>query len=98
MLAVVLKPGAALTPAGLGEAAEKSLPRFARPRFVEFVDELPKTATGKVQRAVLRKRGSGNAFDRDAGGTGDADVVAQVEQLEHREVVFGELILLDVDL
>jgi acyl-coenzyme A synthetase/AMP-(fatty) acid ligase len=28
------------------------------------VTELPKTATGKVQRAVLRKRGAGMAWDR----------------------------------
>jgi acyl-coenzyme A synthetase/AMP-(fatty) acid ligase len=31
---------------------------------VEVVAALPKTATGKVQRAVLRKRGSVNALDR----------------------------------
>jgi benzoate-CoA ligase len=30
------------------------LPVFKRPRWVEFVDELPKTATGKLQRYKLR--------------------------------------------
>jgi benzoate-CoA ligase len=29
---------------------------FKRPQFVEFVDELPKTATGKIQRFRLRER------------------------------------------
>jgi acyl-coenzyme A synthetase/AMP-(fatty) acid ligase len=27
---------------------------YKRPRWVEFVDELPKTATGKIQRYRLR--------------------------------------------
>jgi benzoate-CoA ligase len=29
---------------------------FKYPRWVEFVDELPKTATGKIQRFKLRAR------------------------------------------
>jgi acyl-coenzyme A synthetase/AMP-(fatty) acid ligase len=29
---------------------------YKYPRRIEFVEELPRTATGKVQRAVLRKR------------------------------------------
>jgi acetyl-CoA synthetase len=29
--------------------------RFAYPRFIEYVAELPKSATGKVQRAQLRE-------------------------------------------
>jgi crotonobetaine/carnitine-CoA ligase len=66
MLAVVPRPGAGLSPAELGARVEVMLPRFARPRFVEFMTELPKTATGKVQRAVLRKRGTATALDRDA--------------------------------
>jgi acyl-coenzyme A synthetase/AMP-(fatty) acid ligase len=31
------------------------LPIFKRPHWVEFLPELPKTATGKVQRFKLRK-------------------------------------------
>ncbi len=31
------------------------LPVYKRPRWIEFLDELPKTATGKVQRFKLRK-------------------------------------------
>ncbi|MGZ8501381.1 MAG: AMP-binding enzyme, partial [Candidatus Limnocylindrales bacterium] len=27
---------------------------FKRPRWIEFVDELPRTATGKLQRSKLR--------------------------------------------
>jgi acetyl-CoA synthetase/medium-chain acyl-CoA synthetase len=57
---VVLKPGVAKT-AALTKSLEA---RFAEagdahkaPRVFEFVDTLPKTATGKVKRAELRMRG-----------------------------------------
>jgi len=46
------------------EKCDPLLPRCAGPRFVERLDERPKTATGKVQRAVLRQRGIGSAWDR----------------------------------
>ena len=29
---------------------------YKYPRFIEFIDELPKTATGKIQRFRLRER------------------------------------------
>jgi acyl-coenzyme A synthetase/AMP-(fatty) acid ligase len=32
-----------------------------------MVEALPKTATGKVQRAVLRQRGASGAWDRERG-------------------------------
>jgi crotonobetaine/carnitine-CoA ligase len=63
MLAVVPAPGASPTPQDVAAHAERTLPRFARPRYVSLVDALPKTATGKVQRAVLRKRGAQGAWD-----------------------------------
>jgi crotonobetaine/carnitine-CoA ligase len=45
------------------------MPRFAVPRFVEFLDALPKTATGKLQKEELRRRSSsGDAWDREAAG------------------------------
>jgi benzoate-CoA ligase family protein len=36
----------------------KTLPVYKRPHWVEFLPELPKTATGKVQRFKLRKMGA----------------------------------------
>jgi benzoate-CoA ligase family protein len=56
---VVLKNGTPGTPALAQELQEfvvSRLPIFKRPRWVEFVDELPKTATGKLQRYKLRDR------------------------------------------
>jgi benzoate-CoA ligase len=38
----------------LQELVVSRLPAFKRPRWVEFFDELPKTATGKLQRYKLR--------------------------------------------
>jgi benzoate-CoA ligase family protein len=37
------------------EHASKSLPRFKRPQRIHFMDSLPRTATGKVQRFKLRQ-------------------------------------------
>jgi len=47
--------GAALEQ-GLRELARAALPRFKQPRRYVFVDELPYTATGKIQRFKLRER------------------------------------------
>jgi len=41
---------------GLRELARSALPRFKQPRRYIFVDELPYTATGKVQRFKLRQQ------------------------------------------
>jgi crotonobetaine/carnitine-CoA ligase len=64
LLVVVLAPGARLGPAEIIAHADAVLPRFAAPRFVRIDAELPKTATGKLQRAVLRARGAAAAWDR----------------------------------
>jgi acyl-coenzyme A synthetase/AMP-(fatty) acid ligase len=54
---VVLQPGAVGSPelaAALQQFVRDRLPDYKRPRGVEFVAELPKTATGKLQRYKLR--------------------------------------------
>jgi crotonobetaine/carnitine-CoA ligase len=63
MLALVPQPGATLDCAAILRDAAAQLPRFSKPRYAKVVAELPKTATGKVQRAVLRKVGASGAFD-----------------------------------
>jgi fatty-acyl-CoA synthase len=52
---VVLRAGASATGDDLVVFARKHLAHFKAPRGVTFVDELPKTATGKIQKFVLRK-------------------------------------------
>ncbi len=51
---VVLKPGATASETELREFARSRLAHFKTPRRFTFVAELPKTATGKIQKYVLR--------------------------------------------
>jgi fatty-acyl-CoA synthase len=51
---VVLKAGAAATPEELRTFTRERLAHFKAPHSVTFVAELPKTATGKIQKYVLR--------------------------------------------
>jgi benzoate-CoA ligase len=59
MAFVVLKPGFGGTPElarELQQFVRERLAEYKRPRWIEFVPELPKTATGKIQRFRLRAR------------------------------------------
>ncbi|HEX2539494.1 MAG TPA: benzoate-CoA ligase family protein [Caldimonas sp.] len=56
---VVVKPGQAVSDADLKAFVKERLASYKYPRFIEFVDELPKTATGKIQRFRLRQRERG---------------------------------------
>ena len=51
---VVLKSGAAASEQDLRTFARDRLAHFKAPHTVTFVAELPKTATGKIQKFVLR--------------------------------------------
>ena len=51
---VVLRNGAAASEDELREFARTHLAHFKAPHSVTFVEELPKTATGKIQKYVLR--------------------------------------------
>jgi benzoate-CoA ligase len=51
---VVLKPGQHVSPADLQQHVKAQLAPYKYPRWIEFVPELPKTATGKIQRFKLR--------------------------------------------
>lgn len=64
MLAIVPAAGAQLQIEVLVAHADQVLPRFARPDYVRLVKALPRTATGKVQRAELRKAGTDGAWRR----------------------------------
>jgi benzoate-CoA ligase len=51
---VVLKPGRTVATDELKTFVKARLATFKYPRWIEIVDELPKTATGKIQRYKLR--------------------------------------------
>jgi len=68
-LVVLRRPGAALTERGLMDFLIPRLPRFMTPRFIEFVDDLPRTPTGKIQKKALRTEPlSPRVWDRVAHG------------------------------
>ncbi|CAN5637162.1 hypothetical protein BH10ACT3_BH10ACT3_10050 [soil metagenome] len=48
----------------LWQFADQRLPYFAVPRYLSFVDALPKTPSEKVQKAKLREIGVSDALDR----------------------------------
>jgi benzoate-CoA ligase len=52
---VVLKPGAQVSEDELKSFIKNRLAPFKYPRYIEFIAELPKTATGKIQRFKLRE-------------------------------------------
>ena len=53
---VVLKPGASATEQELIDFCRKHLAHFKCPRRIQFIDALPRTATGKIQKNLLRDR------------------------------------------
>jgi crotonobetaine/carnitine-CoA ligase len=57
MAALVLRDGARIEPQELAAFCEPRLPYFAIPRYIELMDDLPRTENGKVQKYRLRERG-----------------------------------------
>ena len=53
-LVVVPEPGRSIDPAALQRHCQATLPDFCQPRYLEILDELPKTATHKVNKPQLR--------------------------------------------
>ncbi|HEX4410294.1 MAG TPA: ATP-dependent acyl-CoA ligase [Xanthobacteraceae bacterium] len=70
MAAIVRRPGSTLSEIALSEFCRPRLARFAVPRFIEFVDALPMTENGKVQKYKLRDRGiTSGTWDHDRDAT-----------------------------
>jgi crotonobetaine/carnitine-CoA ligase len=66
MAALVPRPGRALDPVGLARFCAARLPRFAVPRYIDVVADLPRTENGKVQKYKLRERGvTAATWDRE---------------------------------
>lgn len=53
---VVLKPGAKATEEEIISFCKERLARYKVPKSVDFVDELPKTGSGKIAKRELRDR------------------------------------------
>jgi|CXWL01.1.fsa_nt_gi benzoate-CoA ligase len=68
---VVLKAGAQATEAELKAFVKERLAPYKYPRVIDFVAELPKTATGKIQRFRLRERESERERERERESDGE---------------------------
>ncbi|MGH7857469.1 MAG: AMP-binding protein, partial [Candidatus Binatia bacterium] len=69
MIAVVRRPGEKLAPEALLDFCQGRMAHYAVPRYVEFMEEIPKTGTQRVQYEALRKRGITPAtWDREKAG------------------------------
>jgi fatty-acyl-CoA synthase len=55
MAIVAVKPGHTLRPEEIHAHCQANLARFKCPRLIEFVDALPRNATGKIHKPTLRK-------------------------------------------
>ncbi len=66
---IVAESGAQPSPEELLRFFEAELPRFAVPRYIEFVAEIPKNPVGRVLKFKLRERGvTAATWDRESGG------------------------------
>jgi crotonobetaine/carnitine-CoA ligase len=75
-LCVVLRDGMALEAVDLLRHLAAELPHFMVPRYLEFVEALPRSATHKVQRAALKRPPFGaDVWDRKQHGVALRDLV-----------------------
>jgi crotonobetaine/carnitine-CoA ligase len=69
IMVVCIPEGTAPDPAELTHWLAERIPYFMVPRYIRFVDALPKTPTERVQKVKLRDEGiTADTFDREAAG------------------------------
>jgi len=69
MAIVVPSSPGKLNPKDLVKFLEPRMPYFMVPRYIDCVDILPKTPTGKIQKYILRDRGiTASTWDRELAG------------------------------
>lgn len=69
MIVIVPRDGSAPAPDELVAYCAERMAGFMVPRYIQFRSELPKTATQRVQKFVLRDEGIASAWDREAPAT-----------------------------
>ena len=99
--AVIPHPGAQTTPAELRQFLQRELASFKIPRHILFLDQLPKGATGKVQRRRLRESldellGHQRAMPLPAVDKGPLDLEAELLIL-WRRLLKSEAVTVDDD-
>jgi DNA-binding GntR family transcriptional regulator len=71
---VSLKPGHSVTPEEIKAFTREHLAAYKYPRFVEIMDELPKTTSGKIMRRLLQPTSREEAMRMEAAETEFATV------------------------
>lgn len=56
---VLPQPGASIDPEGLRAFCRQNLAAYKVPKYIDVVDDFPRTAAGKIQKHVLRNRAAG---------------------------------------
>ncbi|MEM7489134.1 MAG: acyl-CoA synthetase [Pseudomonadota bacterium] len=85
---VELVAGASATPEELSKHCETHVhERAARPKYIEIVDELPKTAVGKVFKPDLRRKAIARVYDAALADAGVDARVAHVVEDKKRGLV-----------
>ncbi len=69
MAVIAVKPGETLDPADLIAFLRPRMAHFMIPRYVRFVEALPRTPTAKIEKVKLRALGlTEDAWDREKAG------------------------------
>ena len=70
MVAVVPRPGLEITPEALLDYCTGKMPHFAVPRYVRFMDKLPRSHAQRVLKQELKAAGAGapGVWDRESAG------------------------------
>ncbi len=69
MVSVVFKPGETLTPEELLDYCQGKMAYFMVPRFIDFIDALPKSEVHRTLKQVLKDKGvSETTYDREEAG------------------------------
>ena len=84
-LCVVLRKDAAITPEALLQHLAALLPHYMVPRYIAFLDALPRTPTNKVQKARLRAMPLDvGTWDRKAANISLRDIALDPSSTAHR--------------
>lgn len=68
-VAVVIRPDSSTTPEAICRWSVDKLPFFAVPRYIEVLDDLPRSSVGRVLKRELRERGvTAETWDRERSG------------------------------
>ncbi|MED2973220.1 AMP-binding protein [Fictibacillus sp. B-59209] len=78
---IVVTKGSSLKPAELIRYLVSKLPHYMVPRYIQYIDKLPRTITNKVQKAQLSQLGKTDAtWDRKVEGVSIRNLIEELRQ------------------